>query len=52
MALEQRVASSRRPRLGRRGRPGHGEPDRGRVGLGDELVAVEDHGAAATDPHS
>ena len=31
----------------------HGERDRGRVGIGDKLaVAVEDHGAAATDPHS
>ena len=52
MALKQRVASSRRPRLGRRGRPGHGEPDRGRAGLGDELVAVVDHGAAVAHPHS
>jgi hypothetical protein len=52
MTLEQRVACGRRPRLGQRGRPGQGEPDRGRAGLGDELVGVEDHGATVADPHS
>jgi hypothetical protein len=50
MALEQRIACGRRPCLGRRGRPGNVEGDRGRAGLGDQLVAVVDHGAAVADP--
>jgi hypothetical protein len=50
MALEQRGACGRRPRLGRGGRRGQGEFDCGRLGLGDEIVAVVDHGDVVADP--